>query len=62
MLSNEQVKKFQELYRNRFGEEITEAEAQEKGSRLVRLIRITYEPLDINKVINSDLYPITNSN
>jgi hypothetical protein len=45
MLSNEQITKFQALYKNRFGEEISHEEAYEKGARLIRLIKLAYEPI-----------------
>ncbi len=44
MLSDEQLTKFQVLYKNRFGKEITKSEALEKGTRLIRLIELVYKP------------------
>jgi hypothetical protein len=45
MLTDEQVSKFQTIYRNRFGEEISREDALEKGARLVRLMEIIYQPI-----------------
>lgn len=45
MLSNEQIIKFQKLYKNRFGKEISREEAYEKGAKLVRLIELIYKPM-----------------
>lgn len=45
MLSNEQITKFQALYRNHFGREISQKEAYEKGAKLVRLMELTYRPM-----------------
>jgi len=45
MLTDEQVTKFQTIYRNRFGKEISRADALEKGARLVRLMQIVYQPI-----------------
>jgi len=45
MLTDEQVSKFQTIYRNRFGKEISRADALEKGARLVRLMQIVYQPI-----------------
>ena len=45
MLSNEQIKKFQTLYKNRFGKEISREEAYEKGVKLVRLVELIYKPM-----------------
>ena len=45
MLSNEQITKFQALYRNHFGREISQEEAYEKGAKLVRLMQLSYRPM-----------------
>ena len=45
MLSDEQITKFQTLYRNRFGEEISREEAYEQGVKLIRLVELIYKPM-----------------
>lgn len=45
MFSNEQIAKFQLLYKNRFGKEISQREAYEKGAKLVRLMKLIYRPM-----------------
>jgi hypothetical protein len=45
MLSDEQIKKFQNIYRKRFGKEIDRKEAYEKGVKLLRLIELIYHPI-----------------
>lgn len=45
MLTNKQVDKFQDIYRKRFGKEISRANALEKGIKLVRLMKIIYKPI-----------------
>ncbi len=45
MLSDEQITKFQTLYKNRFGQEIDRKEAYEKGVKLLRLFEIIYQPM-----------------
>jgi hypothetical protein len=45
MLSDEQIIKFQILYKNRFGKEISREEAYEKGVKLIRLIELVYKPM-----------------
>mgnify|MGYP001163406977 CR=1 FL=1 len=45
MLSGEQITKFQIIYKNRFGKEITKEEALEKGIKLLRLLELTYKPM-----------------
>ncbi len=45
MLTNEQVKKFQTLYKQRFGKEISQEEAYEQGTKLLRLVELIYRPI-----------------
>ena len=45
MLSEQSVSKFQQLYRARFGKEISREEAQEKGLKLIRMIELVYRPM-----------------
>ena len=45
MLSDEQIKQFQILYKKRFGKEISREEAHEKGAELVRLIELVWKPM-----------------
>jgi len=45
MLSDEQIRKFQILYKNRFGKEISREETYEKGTKLVRLVELIYKPM-----------------
>jgi len=45
MLSNEQIIKFQILYKNSLGKEISREEAYEKGAQLFRLIELIYKPM-----------------
>ncbi len=45
MLSHEQITKFQMLYKNRFGKEISREEAYEQGVKLIRLVELIYKPM-----------------
>jgi len=45
MLSEEQILKFQSLYRERFGKEISREGAYEKGAKLLRLVELIYKPI-----------------
>jgi hypothetical protein len=45
MLSDEQIKKFQILYKKYFGKEISQEEAYEKGAKLLRLVELIYKPM-----------------
>ena len=44
-LTDQQIKKFQAIYKEEFNKEISKAEALEKGLRLVELIKVVYKPL-----------------
>jgi hypothetical protein len=53
VLTDEQIKQFQELYQVHFGEEMGHAEAMEKGVQLVRLMQLVYRrmtPADLERV------------
>jgi len=45
LLDNEQITKYQTLYKNRFGREISREEAYEQGAKLIRLIELIYKPI-----------------
>ncbi len=45
MLTDEQITKFQTLYRNRYGKEISREKAYEQGAKLIRLIELIYKPM-----------------
>lgn len=45
MISNKKLQEFKALYRKHFGIELSDGEAQEKGSKLVRLLEIVYKPM-----------------
>jgi len=45
MLTAEQVAKFQQLYKTRFGKEISQSEAYEQGIKLVRLMELVCQPI-----------------
>ena len=45
MLTENEVSKFQELYRKRFGKEISREEAYEQGAKLIRLVELIYKPM-----------------
>ena len=49
MLSDEQITKFQTLYKNRFGKEISREEAYEQGAKLIRLVELIYKPVTKNE-------------
>ena len=45
MLSDEQITKYQTLYKNRYGKEIGREEAYERGAKLIRLVELIYKPM-----------------
>lgn len=45
MLSEQAIKEFQAIYKKEFGEDISYAEASEKGTKLIRLFKIIYRPI-----------------
>jgi hypothetical protein len=45
MLTEDQIKTYQALYKNRFGKEIGREEAIEKGTKLLRLVELIYVPI-----------------
>lgn len=46
VLSDENIKEFQALYKEHFGIEISKADAYENGTKLLRLISLIYRPTD----------------
>lgn len=45
MLSDKQIKKFQILYKELLGKEISLSEAHEQAESLVREVELTYKPM-----------------
>ena len=45
MLSDEQITRYQTLYKNRYGKEINREEAYEQGAKLIRLVELVYQPI-----------------
>ncbi len=45
VLSDEDIEKFQALYKNELGMEISREDAYEKGIKLLRLMSIAYKPM-----------------
>jgi hypothetical protein len=44
VLSDENILKFQTLYKSEFGMEISKEDARKKGTKLLQLISIVYKP------------------
>ncbi|MFA7201458.1 MAG: hypothetical protein WC099_00410 [Candidatus Paceibacterota bacterium] len=50
MISDEHIKKFQELYFTHFGIQLDKNEAYEKASKVIRLVELVYEPITKEKI------------
>ena len=48
-LSKEAIKEFKEIYKKEFGEEISDREAYDKASNLLRLFEAVYKPIPKDK-------------
>lgn len=45
MISKEQLEKFKEIYKNQFGEELSDQDALEKATKLLNMMKVIYRPL-----------------
>ncbi len=45
MISKEHLEKFKSIYKKRFGKDLSDQEALEKGTKLLRLVEIIYKPM-----------------
>ena len=45
MLNEQQITKYQTLYKNHFGKDISREDALEQGIKFIRLIEIIYKPM-----------------
>jgi hypothetical protein len=53
MLTDKQKKVFREIWEKRFGQQLSDEEADARGGRLVRLVRLICEPTTANKTIEA---------
>ncbi|MDL1953048.1 hypothetical protein FBR07_02610 [Candidatus Uhrbacteria bacterium UHB] len=44
-MSDDDIRKFQYIYRERFGKEISKQDAYEQGIKLLRLLAVVYKPM-----------------
>lgn len=45
VLSDDDIRKFQEVYKEQFGKEISKEDAYEQGIKLLRLMAVVYQPM-----------------
>ncbi len=54
LLSNEDIKKFQALYEEHYGREISKEEALDQGLKLLTLMRCIYKPMTAKESDRTD--------
>ena len=52
MLSDKDLQSFIEIYKNRFGKEISPEEAREKANTLLRMVELIYKPMTVREYNN----------
>ena len=52
MLADKDIKSFMEIYKNRFGKELSREEAFEKATSLLRMVELIYKPMTEQEYIN----------
>lgn len=45
MISKEQLEKFKTIYKNQFGEEISDQDALDQATKLLNMMKVIYRPL-----------------
>jgi len=55
-LSKKAIDEYKEIYKRKFGEEITDQEAYEQASNLLRLFKVIYRPLPSEKKNKNSKY------
>lgn len=45
VLSDDDIRKFQTVYKEQFGQEISKEDAYEQGIKLLRLMTVVYQPM-----------------
>lgn len=48
MLSKQSVTEYQKIYKEKFDKDISSAEAEIQGTRLLRLMRLIYKPMPVS--------------
>lgn len=54
MLTDDQIKKFQQIHKEYFGTEISREEAYKSGSALIRLMQLIYKPVPKSQNSHTD--------
>ena len=49
MISKEHLEKFKEIYKKEFGKEISDEDALEQGTKLLRLVELIYKPMTVKE-------------
>lgn len=49
MIPEKQLKKFKEIYKKCFGKDLSDDDALEKATKLLRTVEITYKPMTVEQ-------------
>lgn len=49
MISKEHLEKFKEIFKKEFGKEISDEDALEQATKLLRLVEIVYKPMTLKE-------------
>ncbi len=49
MISKEYLEKFKEIYKKEFGKEISDEDALEQGTKLLRMVELIYKPMTVKE-------------
>lgn len=49
MLDDSNVRKFQDIYREQFGKEISQDDARKEGEKLLRLVQLVYKQMSLEE-------------
>lgn len=55
MLSDEAIEEYQKIYKKQFGKDISKEEARLQGENLIRLFKVVYKPIPLEKKMNNAL-------
>jgi aldehyde:ferredoxin oxidoreductase len=61
-LSREDVQRFQDIYKEQFGVEISKEEAYEQGIKLLTLVRCVYKPMTVKEAEAVDSHRVATTN
>lgn len=54
-LTPEQINSFKDLYKNKFGIELSDQESAEQLTKLINLVKIVYRPITIDEYLTTKI-------